>query len=292
MTFNEKWPNFFIVGGMRCGSTSLYEYLKKIPGIYMSPEKEPYYFLDTNEYDRLIPTHFNKKQYLEQFHGVRDQKAVGEASPLYLTNPNTPRLIYKTIPNAKIIIILRDPVSRIFSNYQMYYTNKSTFNENRTFHEAIHCKPGQKGYDLSEKYFRFSSYYDAVKRYLDIFGNKNVKIILFDDLIQETRKTLSSVLKFLSVDGKLPNTFEIYNPTVIPKGKISKFIIGIIPFKKKISKIIPNSGMNLSKKILVKKATKQEISPEDKEFLSEYFQEDIKKLSSLIGRKLPWQNSN
>ena len=103
----EKWPNFFIVGAPKCGTTSLYEYLKKIPGIYMSPTKEPYYFCQT-----LIPeNHYiepirDKEKYLKLFAGVKDEKIIGEGSIWYLSDPNSADLIHQKIPDARINIAI------------------------------------------------------------------------------------------------------------------------------------------------------------------------------------------
>ena len=132
---NEKWPNLFIVGAPKAGTSSLYEYLKKIPGIYMSPIKEPHYFdiqtIPTNH--KLNPIR-DKKKYLSLFKKVKDEKIVGEASPGYLSDPQAPKLIHQVSPNARIIISLRNPVQRAFSEYLMYvnYGKLTT-----TFHDQL-----------------------------------------------------------------------------------------------------------------------------------------------------------
>ena len=118
----EKWPNLFIVGAMKSGTTSLYEYLNVIPRIYMSPIKEPKYF-HMKGYGKEVNVKriSDKKNYLNLFEKVNTEKIIGEASPDYLFDPNSPRLIHKKVPNANIIICLRDPVERTFSHYLMSY---------------------------------------------------------------------------------------------------------------------------------------------------------------------------
>jgi len=116
----EVWPNFFIVGAPRAGTTSLYFYLKQVPEVYLSPVKEPNYFsvkiIPDDHY--LLPIR-NKKNYLKLFEKVKDEKAIGEASPSYLEDPETPYLISQDVSDARIIAILRDPVERAFSHYLM-----------------------------------------------------------------------------------------------------------------------------------------------------------------------------
>jgi len=127
-----RWPNFFIVGAQKAGTSSIYSLLRSIPGIYMSPLKEPNYFSPNSP---TRPSH-DKKRYAGLFGGVTDEIAIGEASPSYLWDPDSPKLIHDAIPKARIIISLRDPVQRAYSQYLMRTRpQKSTgiTRETRTF---------------------------------------------------------------------------------------------------------------------------------------------------------------
>ncbi|MEX0656428.1 MAG: sulfotransferase domain-containing protein, partial [Nitrosopumilaceae archaeon] len=117
---HELWPNFFIVGADKAGTSSLYAYLMNIPGIFMSRYKEPNYFSTMTFGDNhdLRPIR-DKKKYLELFKNVKNEKIVGEASPSYLGDKEAPKLIHKVSPEAKILICLRDPVERVYSHYLM-----------------------------------------------------------------------------------------------------------------------------------------------------------------------------
>ena len=82
----EKIPNFFIVGAPKSGTTSLHEYLKEVPEIYMSPLKEPNFFSITNikADDDIINPIRDKKQYLDLFTGVKNETIIGESTAHYL----------------------------------------------------------------------------------------------------------------------------------------------------------------------------------------------------------------
>jgi len=112
----DRWPNFFIVGTGKAGTTSLYEYLKQVPGIFMSPEKEPNYFshvaIHKDDPHRFMIR--DKKKYLELFKNVKNEKIIGEATPTYFRDPNAAYLIHKVSPNAKILITLRNPIDNNF----------------------------------------------------------------------------------------------------------------------------------------------------------------------------------
>jgi hypothetical protein len=120
----NKWPNFFIVGAPKAGTTSLHAQLQSVPGIFMSRIKEPNYFSRT-----LIPDDHqvrpirDSQKYLQLFDGVTSEAVVGEASPTYLADPDAPRLIHDVSPEARILISLRDPVERAFSHYLMMRNN-------------------------------------------------------------------------------------------------------------------------------------------------------------------------
>ena len=220
----EIWPNFFIVGAGKAGTTSLYNYLREIPEVYMSPEKEPGYFSRGASEDFLVPLILDKKKYLKLFKDVKNEKAIGEASPIYLWDPQSPQLIQEVVPNAQIIIILRDPVERAFSHYLM----ASQTIESRTFHDAIHHTPKTKSYHHLTKHYLYDGMYsEYVKRYLDTFGHKKIKIIVFEEFIKDTKKIIIEILKFLNVNASVPDFDQkIHNPYSVPKSTYLKKISG------------------------------------------------------------------
>lgn len=282
----DIWPNFFIVGAPRAGSTSLYEYLKETKRVFMSPVKEPYYFAPSvNPEVNLLRPINDKKKYLELFKNVTDEKAIGEATTSYLWDPQAPNLIHETIPNAKIIILLRDPIERAFSHYLKQISSGSetgTFSD--SIKKALNAKPDYSGLIIETGF-----YYEQVKRYFKIFGKENIKIIIFEEFIKNTKSQFQEILDFLQVDSKAPdNLGNIYNPSKQTRGKFSEVIIRN-KFLRKIGKnILPRSFGTTLKTVFGKDAPKPSISEPDRKFLQEIYFEDVKKLEKLLNRKLPW----
>ncbi|MEQ9368153.1 MAG: hypothetical protein RIG63_03850 [Coleofasciculus chthonoplastes F3-SA18-01] len=97
-------PNFLVIGAAKAGTTTVYQYLKQHPQIYMSPRKEPHFFLKNGTKDYPIPT---LEDYKALFQGTSDEIAIGEASTSYLTHPQAAERIQYHIPNAKLIAINR-----------------------------------------------------------------------------------------------------------------------------------------------------------------------------------------
>ena len=130
------WPNFFIAGASKCGTSSLHAYLQTIPGIYMSRIKEPNYFsrIAIADDNPMVKPVRDEKQYLRLFEEAGDAKVIGEASPSYLEDPEAPFLIERAAPGAKVLVSLRDPVERLYSHYLMMLNSRpgmGSFREDR-----------------------------------------------------------------------------------------------------------------------------------------------------------------
>jgi hypothetical protein len=202
MEQDEVWPNFFIVGAPKAGTTSLYYYLKNIPGIYMSPIKEPNYFVRHAVQVGAFDLIQDKAEYLGLFRKSDRCVAIGEASSTYLWDPDSPTLIHEALPHARIIILLRDPIDRARSQYLMrmkYHHLKSPFYDElmRDYNSK------EKVWGVSGLYIEFGMYYEQIKRYLDQFGKEQVKIILFEEFIHHPRENVNEVLSFLGVNHRV-----------------------------------------------------------------------------------------
>jgi len=232
----EIWPNFFIVGAPKAGTTSLYSYLRQHPKIYMSPKKEPEYFHKNRpNITSPIPVK-NTKEYLSLFNNVKDETAIGEASAGYLLDPESHALIHEQIPDARIIISLRDPVERAYSQH---LNRKNLGIEELSFSDAI-----RRDVELMErgKYtgatIKGSYYSKALKRYFDTFGKKNVKVLIFEEFVQDVRSTIRDVVRFLDINDVHQFNDEIYHDYRIPKGKLEEMIIKSTTVRKIAENII------------------------------------------------------
>ena len=161
----EVWPNFFIVGAPRSGTTFLHNYLKQIPKVYMCPVKEPNFFaVSINPKLKLTKPIRDKKKYLNLFKNVKNEIAIGDASPTYLWDPKAAKLIHEQIPHAKIIMILRDPISRAFSHYLM---GLGIGNETLPFREAME-NALKSDNDYSNRIVMAGFYSEQVKKIYEI----------------------------------------------------------------------------------------------------------------------------
>jgi len=283
----DKWPKFFIVGAPRAGTTSLYEFLKKTDDVFMPDFKEPHYFSSIDPKYFVAKPIRDTKKYLSLFEKATEASAIGEASTTYLWDPASPKLIHDTIPSAKIIIMLRDPISRSFSHYLMRLGSGMEL----TFLDAVNkaLKAPIEDY-YTHVIVNGSFYSEQVKRYLDTFGSNNVQIIIFEKFANDPVSCVKSVLNFLDVKSEPPNSVDLlHNVFTVPK---DRFTANLLQNKlvRKISKNIvpPLWQESIIKKYMSKKSEKPQISKEETEFMKELFRDDVKELQNFLNYSLPW----
>jgi len=287
----EKWPNLFIVGAPKAGTTSLYEYLKNIPEIYMSPIKEPHYFssqLSSKNLPFANPIR-DKKKYLNLFKKAKNEKFLAESSPSYLLSPESPALIHQVSPNARIIISLRNPVERIFSQYMMLFGNGRL---KLSFNEQLHLELEKKLDEDQLQLGLHKLYSVSVKRYFDIFGSKQVKVIIFEEFVQNPKETVEEILKFLDLSQNLDDfKIEARNPFSVARGPVAKHVVSSKTTRKLAKTILSTSTIDVLKhKFLFKRGSKPKMKKVDLELLVNFYHDEVKKLENILGRKLPWPN--
>lgn len=295
----EILPDFLIVGAAKSGTSSLHNYIKEHPEIYMSSPKEPKFITSTfmefpmnGPGDDLIEKHLITKSfedYKTLFSGITTEKKCGESSAetLYYYEKSIPKIKQYFVDEPKIIVILRNPVERAYSAYTHLIRD---LRENLNFKDALDAEEQRikNNYEYMWYYKDVGLYYDQVKAYLENFDN--VKIYLFDDLKSAPETLLESLFTFLGVDKTfLPNNLkEKYNVSGVPKYYfLQNFLKNKNVTKGILKLIIPNT---LRRKIVsrIDKSTLQRIpmNAEDREYLINYYKDDINKLQKLINRDL------
>ena len=282
----ETWPNFFIVGAAKAGTSSLYAYLKNTPGVYMSEHKEPHYFIDN-----MKPGYYDESKYLQLFKNVKNEKAIGEASVDYLIDPSSAKCIHDKIPDAKIIILLRDPVERAFSSYLMFTNRtKKDLSFPEIFLETFGTEYGLK-YDKNP-YLGRGLYSSQVKKYLEIFGEENVGIWFFEDMKKDTMQVVKEVLKFIKIDSLPPdNVSKIYNPYWVFRGKITKSLSSNTTIRKIIPIFLPTLTLRhlVFNKLFIKEVQKPKLPESERRKLENYYYDDVIALEKALKRKIPWE---
>jgi hypothetical protein len=274
---SAKWPNFFIVGAVRAGTTSLYEYLRRVEGVYLSAVKEPRFFSSIDEPPAYAPPRIRTEaEYLKLFQKARSETAIGEASPQYLCDAQAPASIHAAAPHARIVMVLRDPVERAFSHYLLHRRM------------GVQSLPPERALK-NDVYLRNGLYAAAVERYLGFFGPRCVKILIFDDFIRDTSRAVQEVLDFLGVRAVAKPGDKIYNAYGEARGRLRSAIYRSVSLKIAARKIFSDRLRRSAREnLLLGKNAKPPLPGESRAFLESFFRDDVIQLERTIGRSLPW----
>lgn len=216
---SERRPDFFIVGAPKCGTTALHSALRGHPEVFLPENKEPHFFakdLDIGEGWCVR----DEADYLGLFRNCGDAARVGEASPWYLFSKTAAQEIHAFQGEAKILILLRDPVDLIHS---VHLQHLNTANEDLfDLSEALEAEPERaRGERLPAHapfpdclaYRSIAKLSEQVERYLDVFGQQRVKVLLLDDLRADEGAFLRDVCSFLEVEEREDLKMERRNPS-------------------------------------------------------------------------------
>jgi hypothetical protein len=284
-------PNFLIIGAARCGTTALYHYLKSHHEISMSDIKEPKYFSSIemkfphlgkgdliNDRARIT----SKTKYYNLFKDF-NTKAIGEASPDYLfySKTTSKNILNELGSETKIIIIIRDPIERAFSAYSHLVRDNR---ENLSFYNALMAEESRKNnnYSFLWHYKEGGEYIRQIADFKSKF--KNVLIISSENFQKNKNDTFKKVCRFLGVNTDLNIDEKLkFNPVGKPKNFLVKFILrrdnefsNLI--RQSINFILPDQFLQT---ITSKFLTKSPIDIKSKEFLKNYYNNEINYLKSL-----------
>lgn len=293
-----KKPNFLVVGAAKCGTTSLYGYLKQHPDVFLPEIKECRYFSNvenknTNPFTNTKHTEIlsDKNDYYKLFED-KNHKSMGDVSPdyLYYYEESIKKIKKEVGDDVKIIIILRSPIERTYSNYlhilkegyDKFSISEVIENEEKWIKNNIWY-----GFYITKP----SLYFKAVEAYINNF--KNVKVIIFEEFIKDVNPHLKELCTFLEIDNQYIFSEPAFkNKTGKPKNKfINNFLSKGSPFKYFIKFILirlfgKSVINNKIKKLKESNLIKPELDKNIQEELLKLYIDDIEKLEILIKKNL------
>jgi len=292
--------DFIGVGAGRSGTTWIAKCLSEHPKIFIPKVKELEFFnREINVFEKI--NIFNnekkcfskydkqgKKSYRQYFLEAKKGQIRGEWSVKYLHEPAVAEKIKKAFPEVKILVCLRNPIDRAYS--QFYFAK---------YRQKIEkcCQNFTQAFKKHPHFYRYNSlYHKQVKRYLDLFPKKNVLVLIYEDMQKNPRQFIQTVYRFLGVNSSFtpPSLAKKINPTVEYSYPL------LVKIYSQSARIVQKMGMrtlaNVFKKTGIKKlldlaitekiVSRPPMEPKTREGLQKIFAEDIKKLETLIGRDL------
>lgn len=211
--------NLFIVGAQKAGTTTLANVLARHPQIVLVKGKEPNYF--GRDLTRFVPAR-SAEEYESLFADRGPNACRIDASTVYLISHAAAEEIKQYDPQAKIVILLRDPIDMLHSwHAQMLYTGNESVED---FRQALQLEAARKrgehlppGVIIKERlyYTDVADYFRQVQRYLEVFGREAVKIILFEDFVRDVPGTAAAVTEFMGLDRYDGFVNEHSNPNTV-----------------------------------------------------------------------------
>jgi len=297
-------PNFLIVGAQKAGTSSVYQYTREHPDVYMSEVKEPEFFaLEGREVNHRGPDgctpNENDRQYTDLetyqrlFDNVDGETAVGEASTLYLYSPRAPERIHHYVPDAKLIAILRNPVERAYSAFLMA---KRSGNEPLSFAEALAAEEErtENGFGYLWRYKDFGRYHEQLRRYLEHFSRGQLRVFLLEDLKNDPEGLTAEIYRFIGVDDTYsPDVSLTHNKGGVPRSDLIEEILSTDSIVKDALKgVIPETVReHIRHFIRDANYSKPTLDRSVRRALTGSFEQEILRLQDLIDRDLShWLN--
>ncbi len=286
-----KKPNFFIIGAPKCGTTSLASWLGAHPLVFMSPDKEPHYFNEDT------PRRITKlKEYEKLFkQATVAQRAIGEASTGYLLSATAVPNILRYNPNAKFIVMLRNPIDmapslheqRLYqfvediADFEVAWQMQDQRRQNRQI-------PSGCNDPLHLQYGAYCKIGAQVERLLKIVKRDRSHFIFLDSLKLQPRVEWLSLLDFLEIpdDGRVK--FPAENTAKVRKNvKLARWILRAGRIRRRLlGRHFQLGILNRANRATTVERARSSLSAAMKERLVDYFHEDIRLLSELVDRDL------
>lgn len=269
-------PNFLIIGAMKAGTTSLYEYLRRHPDIFMPATKELNFFVAERNWSRGL------SWYEKQFEGAGSAIAIGEATTHYTRHPyftDVPERIAATLPKVRFIYLVRQPIERMRSEY--IYRRLGGW-EKRPLEEAWREDP---------TYVDGSRYASQIEQYLRFFTSSQLLILKSEDLQVERLPTVHKTLSFLGVregwtDPALHRDFHRTAEQRMPSAV--GLLVRRLPLYQNLAGAAPGSLKRAYKRLATRKIEPDEAAVTDSlaRWAREQLQEEVKRLERYMEEDL------
>lgn len=308
----SRLPNFFIVGAPKAGTTSLYHYLDQHAQVYMSAIKEPHFFAaeireenfgadlrraaarDARGLREFLSGPMRQKRfggivadwedYLRLFANAGEESALGEASVCYLWSPTAAGRIAERIPDARILVMLRNPADRAFSQY-LHGVGLGAIRWSFREHIERNLRHRSREFCVHYPFLEFGLYSEQLGRYMERFG-RNVWVGLYEDFKSRPMETFQDICRFLGVDPEFSpdmtvRHLEAQAPRLAALGRLRRSGLW-----RGVAKAVPQRLRPLLHRKLFRKPGEIRMDPADRRYLLEFYREDVGKLAALLGRSL------
>ena len=318
-------PSFFLIGAAKSASSSLHDYLGQHPDIFMSLVKEPNFFAfeggappflgpddeagpwcgERAGRARLMRAKYKASvtrasDYRRLFAKASGARAIGESSVVYLYCPVVAARIREAVPDARVMVILRQPVDRAYSKFTQM--RKDGCEPLADFVEALRAEPDRirRGWSPAWHYLARGRYHAQLLPWFEQFSRDRLHVMLYDDLEADPIAVLRSAYRFLGVDEAFQPDISVrlleYEGVVdVPRTRFGDWLLNYTnPFKSAFNRMVPGRGLRKPVRRMLlalnrrgrRRWTREPLPLELRRELTETFRADIERLEALTGRDL------
>ncbi len=270
-------PGFLVIGSQKAGTTSLHHALDLHPEVFVPEAKELCFFYTDEEVAKGLDhyeRHFDP--------APAEVKAIGEASPGYICFPGAADRIAATLPDAKLILTVRNPIDR---GYSQYWDNRRRLAEQMRWPDAVAqltgdpvFRPGKLGYVARGVYMQY------VRRYLERFPREQLLMVVFDDLKADFAGVMRRIFEFIGVDPEVDVPVQKRNPASMYKNPAARWFFEHPAATRGLPRPAKSALLRGSKETF----RTPPMDPATRAKLVEFYRPYNAELSAFLGRELDW----
>jgi hypothetical protein len=291
VTASEPWPNLFLAGVPKAGTTSLHRYLDQHPDVHMSSEKETYFF--NRVWDELGDDEEalarEREDYLALFEDAGSARVRGESTPGYFAHPEAVHRIHDTVPEARAVVSLRDPVERAFSEYLM---NRREGVWERPLAEMVEHELEAGPENRTDGLLWTGFYARHLERWQATLGGDRVHVLLLDELEEDPHAVLRGIARFLEIDPEPMDAVDTetrHNPYRVPRGPLAGWLLDSEAVRRAARALVPEPvRIALGERVLSKRPEKPTMDPDVRHRLEELYRPEVERLAEALDREPPW----
>ncbi|MGL5080468.1 MAG: sulfotransferase family protein [Microcoleaceae cyanobacterium] len=273
-----KYPDFIIIGAMKCATSTLHEQLALQPGLFMPELKEPNFFSNDEEYAK------GTDWYLSHFKAAPTEALWGESSTHYTKLPTYPKTIERIrqqIPDVKLIYVMRHPIDRLVSQYVHEWSMRVISTDiNRAINEC-------------PELIDYSRYSMQLQPYFEVFGQERVLPVFFERVLKFPQEELQRICQFIGYSGQPQWSFELDAQNVsnerMRQSAWRDFLVEMPGLREVRRLLIPKDFRTWARGLWTMKK-KPELAPERVEYLKTVFDQDLAQLGAWLGTEISCEN--
>jgi hypothetical protein len=306
-------PNFFVAGAPKAGTTSLCNYLRQHPQVFMSPVKEPNYFALEMRPENFEPSSraaiqrrvdelhrrlqsdsvgslpsgitVDWEDYLRLFRGVTNEQAIGEGSVSYLWSTSAPARICEALGDVRVIVSLRDPADRAFSQYLQDLGNGHV---RCSFTKHLDAALRRRGDTIGvlHPFLEYGLYFEQLSRWLETFPAHCIHIVWYEELADQPLETLNAAYEFLGLPAFRPDVSRRFYEAQVPVATGASALAKQTGLWRAIRHVAPAPVVSFMRRHAYRPRGTLQMTAEDRARLIDYYRQDTEQLASMTNRDL------